>query len=439
MAEKKKTDWHLVYSVVIMLILCALGNLSNIVISAFVLVLALPLILKPEYLLGLVLFTTVFDQYIIFSKGQSFSRFFVLFFLLGALIRFFPNLGKMKVDLRFGYFVVFFLMGLFLSFWGLEGRTSFPVTYLLNLILMAFMAYYTVEDSSTVMNQLWISAAIGSLYSLWILTRGGLDAFETGRISYLDGGLNANEAAMVLCVITVILFSRFFTAKKTYAFFNAILIGIAVVSLFLTGSRSSLLGVLAGVIVIILIWIKQSGHNLIKGIFACAVMATVFITIFFYMQEAFPVLMERFTVENVKEYGGSGRMDVWQAYFTHYFPDYWAFGIGFDPANIFYAVGKVSKEGHGSHNALVDILSSSGIFGLAIYLSFLGQVFHRIAKKIKENKHLLLVAGLLVGLLVNGIGENIVRGRFFWFAVGLAFVLSNSCVPKKCPENVKNK
>ena len=79
---EKSIDWYLVYSVVIMLILCALGNLSNIVVSAFVLILALPLIMKPEYLLGVVFFATVFDEYIIFSAGQSFSRFFVLFLLV---------------------------------------------------------------------------------------------------------------------------------------------------------------------------------------------------------------------------------------------------------------------------------------------------------------------------------------------------------------------
>ena len=108
------------------------------------------------------------------------------------------------------------------------------------------------------------------------------------------------------------------------------------------------------------------------------------------------------------------------------FPDYWAFGIGFDPLNIFHAIKRVSSEGHGAHNALVDILSSSGVFGLFLYVGFLRQVFRRIGKQISENKNFLLIVGLVSGLLVNGIGENIIRGRFFWFAIGLAFILLNS-------------
>lgn len=425
-ARKKQTDWYLVYSVLIMLILCALGNLSNIVLSAFVLALALPLIMKPQYLLGIVFLTTVFDEYIIFSAGQSFSRFFVLFFIFGTLLRHLLKADKIFADMRLWYFFAFFFMSIFFSLYGLEGYTSIPISFCLNLLLMFFMSYYTVKDTDALMEQLWISAAIGCLYSLWILTSGGLDAFEAGRVGKIEGGVNANEVAMGLCVITIILFSHFVAAKKKHFVLNTILICISAVSLFLTGSRSSLLGVLAGVIIIILVWMKQSGRNLIKGILICAAMAIVLVLIFVYMQEAFPVLMERFTVEDVIEDGGSGRTKIWKAFFTHYFPDYWAFGIGFDPLNIFHAIKRVSSEGHGAHNALVDILSSSGVFGLFLYVGFLRQVFRRIGKQISENKNFLLIVGLVSGLLVNGIGENIIRGRFFWFAIGLAFILLNS-------------
>lgn len=421
-ARKKKTDWYLVYSVSIMLILCAMGNLSNIVVSAFVLVLALPLIMKPEYLLGIIFHTTVFDEYIVFSAGQSFSRFFILFFLFGSLIRYLPNLHKMLADMRLWYFFVFFFMGILFSFYGLEGYTSLPISFCLNLLLMLFMSYYSVKDANALTEQLWISAAIGCLYSLWMLTSGGIDVFESGRVGKITGGVNANETAMGLCVITIILFTRFVTTKKKHSVLNTVLICISAISLFLTGSRSGLLGALAGVIVVILVWMKQSGRNVIKGIFTCAAMATVFILIFIYMQEAFPVLMERFTIESVMETGGTGRTDVWRAYFIHYFPDYWAFGIGFDPLNFFTAVKRVNGIGHGAHNALVDILSSSGVFGLSIYVGFLWQVFRRIGKQISENKNFLLIVGLVSGLLVVGIGENIIRGRFFWFTIGLAFI-----------------
>ncbi len=77
--------------------------------------------------------------------------------------------------------------------------------------------------------------------------------------------------------------------------------------------------------------------------------------------------MSRFTIDSIIATGGTNRVSIWKAYFDYYFPSHWLFGIGFDPLNMYYAIEKYLKIGHGAHNLIIDIISVSGMFGLIIF------------------------------------------------------------------------
>ena len=108
---------------------------------------------------------------------------------------------------------------------------------------------------------------------------------------------------------------------------------------------------------------------------------------------------------------------------THYFPDYWLFGIGFDPLNMFYAAEAVNGIGHGAHNILIDILSASGLVGLTLFTTVYVRGFLDMKNGIKVNRNIFIPLAMMIGLLATGIGENVFRGRALWFAISLGALL----------------
>lgn len=119
-------------------------------------------------------------------------------------------------------------------------------------------------------------------------------------------------------------------------------------------------------------------------------------------------------------------MDVWKAYFSNLFPKYWFIGMGFDPSNFYYGISILNTEAHGAHNIIVEILSRTGIVGMILYTGCLVGFFGATGKKLRTNKAVLLPIAMVITTLINGIGENILTGRFLWFGIGLGYMLLNT-------------
>jgi O-antigen ligase len=115
---------------------------------------------------------------------------------------------------------------------------------------------------------------------------------------------------------------------------------------------------------------------------------------------------------------------VWKAFLTEYFPHYWLFGIGFDIRNIVYAIADVNGIGHGAHNIIIDILASSGIYGLFLYLSLFVKTTKEVRISARKDCSALLPFAMLICIIFTGIGENVVRGRLFWFSVALCIIFA---------------
>jgi O-antigen ligase len=179
---------------------------------------------------------------------------------------------------------------------------------------------------------------------------------------------------------------------------------------------------MAAIIVTYLYWVKIRSLNFGKALGITVLLSVLGIIVYFVVLYSFPVLMERFTVNDVVDSGGSGRVEVWITYLVHYFPEYWLVGIGYDSLNMYYAIEAITGAGHGAHNIIIEILSSTGLVGLAIYGITIFRSYRDMSRETRKDIDMLIPVALLTNSLVIGIGENAISGRFVWLAIALGVV-----------------
>lgn len=421
--EEKKERNTLIYSLLLTLLLCLLGG-GNTAVTFIALLGYIPLLLRPECLIGPVLFTSVFDDYILITAGQSLGRYVAIFFIVGVLMKLMFAKRKIKIDFWFIIAVVIAITSIILSFFGIKGYTSFPITLVFNLIFFFCMLNCPISSKKVLVDQIWWFTILTLAYSAWFLLQNGLSAFEEGRVNIFEDSVNANQMAIGLAMLAASLVAHFLISNFKQKALHIALILATVFLTFLTGSRTSLLAILISSVIIFLYWLKLNSGKFGTALVITLLSAVLLYGIYQFLVSRFPLLMDRFTVDNVVESGGTGRVDVWKAFLTEYFPHYWLFGIGFDPQNLFYAVADVNGVGHGAHNIIIDILASSGIFGLTLHLMVFEKTRKEIKISAKKDCSALFPFAMLVCIIFTGIGENVIRGRLFWFSIALCIIFT---------------
>ena len=414
---------RMLYSFILLAALCIFGG-GNKVLSIVVLAALSPLILTPEYLLGPLLFSSIWSGYILVAGSQSLARYLTIFFLAGVLIKMINKGTPVKVDFWFKTTIAAILLGVALSFWGIHDYVSFPWSYVLNLLLFLAMLYCPITSKELLVRQIWLFACLSIAYAYWFLLRNGLDAFEAGKISTEDG-VNSNSIGKGLCVIGIIILAHFIISRLRGKFIHVALILVTLFLIFLTGSRTSLVAILISGIITVLFYMKLNARRIMKAILLIILIIGGCYFVYQNLLEALPVLMSRFTLEDTLSDGGTGRIDVWKAYITEYLPDYWLFGTGFDPLNLFRAVERVNGIGHGAHNHIIDILASTGIVGLVLYSWMHIKGLSIGAKYSRKDITMILPWSMLIATLFLGIGENVLRGKLLWFSLALIIMLRN--------------
>lgn len=418
------------YSFILTSLLCILGSGSN--TFSFILLLGfIPLIFKPEFLIGPLFFSSIWSGYLLVSGGQSLARYLTFFFIFGVLVKAIQRKSKIRVDFWFTTTVVAILLGLVLSLYGSFGYTSLPVSYVLNLLLFIVAIYCPISSRKLLTNQLWSFSVLSVFYALWFMLRNGLDAFDEGKLGVLEEGVNSNSIAKGICVLAVVVLAHFLINNLKGKLIHIALILVSVFMLFLTGSRTSLVAFIITAIICILYWMRLNSKKIGWTVVILGVSLIGFYFVYDLLLDALPDLMSRFTLEDTLSDGGSGRVDVWKAYFENYFPTYWLFGMGFDPLNLFHAIEQVNGIGHGAHNIFVDILASAGVVGLLLYMSMFVKGYKESRVLIKNDVSVLIPFAMLTACLAVGIGENVLRGRLVWFALAIILMYRQVDADKK--------
>lgn len=411
----------LLYSLVLIAVLSFFGGMNKL-IPAVVLVAFIPLMFDPEYLIGPVFYSCMWNGHDIFTSGQTFARYFIIFFIFSVVVNIIQKNRRIKVDFWFITVVLGILLALMLSAFGVYGYTSIPASYILNLMLFLVALYCPVKSKDLFKKQLWYFAILSLIYTTWFVLRNGFDAFEEGKLGSIDD-VNTNGIGKILCIIAIVVFCHFLASGLQSRILHISMLLVSVLLLFLSGSRTSLLAFLIAAVICLLYWMKLNSRKIIGTVIVIALVLLLFSYIYDYLVEAYPVLMERFTVEDTLEDGGTGRVAVWASYMTRYFPKYFMFGMGFDPLNLFRAIESVNGIGHGAHNHIIDILASTGVVGLALYIPMHIKGCKEGMQLAKRDAFAMVPFGVLIATLAIGIGENILRGRLLWFSVALIMLL----------------
>ncbi|WP_232816259.1 O-antigen ligase family protein [Chryseobacterium capnotolerans] len=199
------------------------------------------------------------------------------------------------------------------------------------------------------------------------LTNGGEEARLGGII------MNPNELGMLAGVgIACLIFDLYRKKNKLW-----IIIKIAVIfyALFMTGSRSSLIGVL----IIIFFHINQTKRKGLKAIIIMAVLAVAPFAVY-------QVILKGGDKDRLEEIMSlTGRLPFWKALITEGLPREPLFGFGFmriDYGEFFKSTH--TYPGKMTHNTFMQVLMNLGFVGLMIVI---GQVFFTIKAIIAQKKN----------------------------------------------------
>nr|QGT51267.1 hypothetical protein Firmicute1046_3430 [uncultured Firmicutes bacterium] len=158
---------------------------------------------------------------------------------------------------------------------------------------------------------------------------------------------------------------RILQRRKFYPLYILLII-LSFYSIFKTGSRGGLIGVLAGIFVYILLGMKNIKSRIAITIVGVLVGVAVITVVFPNLPED---VRERYSVESVMESGGTGRFEIWG-----YLLNYTARSSGrmIHGSGVFSSNEILSKAGflNGvAHNAYIQVLSDEGIIGLFLFLT----------------------------------------------------------------------
>lgn len=217
---------------------------------------------------------------------------------------------------------------------------------------------------------------------------GGIRRYIRIQNQYYD----PNVVAMSFTFPAILMTKSFFNennVKKKLAIITFIILIFSVS--ILGGSRGGLITVLAGIFVVAIKNIKMTRKNIFR-VFLTVVIVGIFIS---QWESLFDTnILQRFTVENVKESGGSGRLDLAKGAIEYMLSDtgissilHILFGYGFGSASRFFGLE--------THNTVLDFLWGNGVIGVIFYVYVIYRVF-RFCEKSKSDVALAMIVSTVI-------------------------------------------
>lgn len=463
------------------------GETGSLVWGGLCILLSLPLLAVPEYLLLPLLTTALLDNNCNILPGLTASRYFTMLFLAIEGLNVLLMEKPVQWVRRFAYPSLLILYVVVSAVFVGHCFSLEVFTLGMNIALAVLTAVLPSQRRERVWRLLpWSCAAVVS-YMLFCLNFRKVE-IDSGRYWFL-GATNVNVIGMSLAQTAILFFAAMAMQpvdRKGERRSIGCFIGYALslYLLILTGSRSALFGLVAGcaVLGILLLLRSERGRGRRRQTanlaVACCLSAALCLTAPQLQQhvelwrydmahpappmedvqpeqpevpetplEGTPAQPEQpsreETLAQLQEntdsfwrrmnpfsaYWGksAGRAEIWQILIEHSINPHPLTGSGFGSAG---SVLQANGDGHsGAHNILIAILADFGLIGLLLLGIPLVRLLCRLLRR--KNPAVLLPLGMIVTALVTGVGENIYTERFLWYATGLALWLLNSPAPSE--------
>lgn len=463
------------------------GETGSLVWGGLCILLSLPLLAVPEYLLLPLLTTALQDNNCNILPGLTASRYFTLLFLAAEGLTVLLREKPVQWARRFAYPSLLILYVLVSAVFVGHCFSLYVFTFAMNIALAVLMAALPSQRRARVWRLLPWSGAAAVAYMLFCLNFREVTV-SSGRYWFL-GATNVNVIGMSLAQTSILFFAAMAaqpeTRKGEWRSAGCFIgYALSLYLLVLTGSRSALFGLVAGcaVLGVLLLLRSQQGRGRRRQTanlaVACCLSAVLCLTAPQLQQrvelwrydmahptppveevqpaqpetpetppEDAPIQPEQpsreETLAQLQEdtdsfwrrmnpfsaYWGktAGRAEIWQILIEHSIKPHPLTGTGFGSAvSVLQANGDLHN---GAHNILIAILSDLGLIGLLLLGIPLVRLLCRLLRR--KNPAVLLPLGMIVTALVTGVGENIYTERFLWYAAGLALWLLNSPAPSE--------
>jgi len=420
---KSKLNNYKLASIMLVVYMILINNMKNGVLGLLAIAFSLIFILKPVYILPPLFVASLLGEYFVAFNGIGLSRIFVLVFIVGSI------LTAVKERTKFNPKHVVMCLALCLfnivsSATSITGTLEPAITMDLNILVLFFMYYTDVKDIKIYIKTMSLCLIILSLYTTYMVVWGsGMTVMDRGvsRI-VLNELVNPNQLGLALAQIGAFLFGLIIVIKGKYhkALLFSVLM-ITTVNLILTGSRSSAVAVIVSILIVVLINLCKRGNASKKLIIIIVLL--ILPCIYLILANSGLEVMTRYSVDSVTEYGGTGRLQIWDAILRYIVPENPLFGVGFGGANVIAALEPYIGFNHGTHNILVTMLAQLGVIGAFIYIAFFIKSTAIIVKNYMTIDYLAMPLTMILAAFVNGIGEDIFSSRFLWIDIGLAFMI----------------
>ena len=294
---------------------------------------------------------------------------------------------------------------------------KFPV-----FVLFALLIYYAGIDHGLNLHLLTkllrIAAIVGTVYvflKLIFLP----EISDEGRRT-LSVTQNANSLGRALAVLMLIFFRDLFVLRRKS---NLIYIVLCFISIFLTGSRTSLLAAVVSIFSVLYVYSTQKAQMLKYAFVSCFTVIILFVVLNALEIGGISRYLDIFSLEKML---ANTRIYTWGILFTEVIPDNWLWGIGLGNINSEIILGYVPD----GDNMYVDVLTQLGIIGLIVLLCLL---FSRFSQLFRLNKtyaqyrlYLFFPLGLLFQEFFFSFTESVFDEVTFWFTISLSFIYANA-------------
>lgn len=391
--------------------------------GALVILLAIYTSRKITRLIPLLFVSSLYSNYFLLVGNVSLGRIIAIIFVTRCLVELLFRSNKLFIQYSYPLIVVMAISVISLCFSDYHALIS--ITTMLNWLLFITSGYISLgqDERELVLKETF-------KFSLIVL----LCINISGIISpnYVDGRLsvgissNANNFAMMVVQVSTLIVAYLYMIRihNKSKLPTLILIMLVVADsfylIFKSGSRTSLI---AWTLTITILFLHKKVHvkkNWVLKKYVCLILLLVgtLVSIGFLTTKNSEI-GKRFTLESIKETGGSGRIGIIKTTFSEILPRYLFLGVGPSTSAEIAAVKSYYSDGNSNHNLLISMVTQVGILGTIAYMFFFFRIILDSMRASRNNDLIFVLMAIVIAAFINGIGEVIFDERFFWTALSM--------------------
>ena len=214
--------------------------------------------------------------------------------------------------------------------------------------------------------------------------------------------LNANYFAMIASFVIIICIYKLTAKAQKHRLFYIIVLISNLISLVIADSRSGIISVIAGTIMILIFRKKYRALKIIGGVAVLG--GALVVGSYLLFPNNFPSMEELLTTMDK-------RLKIWNGVIS-IIPENLLIGKGFMSYFFSYQAGDVPQWAIHSHNLFLDCVINFGIIGTGCFLAYISAQMIQIVKKIKSVKSdvWILMFGVAVVIFVAGLTDAAILG-----------------------------